>query len=76
MKERRPYTKSMIAFFSLFFVGQIALTPCTVAVVSGKVTPDGRPLLWKNRDTSVLPNKMAFLQGNKYSFIGIIHPLD
>ena len=76
MKKRRQYTKSMIAFFSLFFVGQIALTPCTVAIVSGKVTPDGRPLLWKNRDTSARPNKVAFLQGEKYRYIGIVHPLD
>lgn len=65
-----------IGFFSLFLVGQIALTPCTVAVVSGKATPDGRPLLWKNRDTSAIPNKMAFLQGSKYSFIGLVHPSD
>ena len=76
MKEFRPLTRSLIAFFSLFFVGHVLVTPCTVAVVSGKATPDGRPLLWKNRDTSARPNKVAFLQGDKYSFIGIIHPLD
>ena len=29
---------------------------CTSAVVSGKVTPDGRPLLWKNRDTDFMRN--------------------
>ena len=29
---------------------------CTSAVVSGKVTPDGRPLLWKNRDTDFMQN--------------------
>ncbi len=23
---------------------------CTIAVISGSITPDGRPLLWKNRD--------------------------
>jgi hypothetical protein len=76
MKKLRPFTQSLIAFFSLFLVGQIAVIPCTVAVVSGKATPDGRPLLWKNRDTSARPNKMAFLRGDKYSFIGVIHPLD
>lgn len=76
MKKLQPFTKSLIAFFSLFLASQIAVTPCTVAVVSGKATPDGRPLLWKNRDASARPNKMAFLQGSKYSFIGIIHPLD
>lgn len=29
---------------------------CTSAVVSSKVTPDGRPLLWKNRDTDFMRN--------------------
>lgn len=76
MKRSQLYTKSLIVFFSLLLFGQMAVTPCTVAVVSGKATPDGRPLLWKNRDTSALPNKMTFLKGSKYSFIGIVHPLD
>ena len=34
---------------------------CTSAVVSGKVTPDGRPLLWKNRDTDYLRNHVAYI---------------
>jgi hypothetical protein len=76
MLRFQTFTKSLITFLSLFLVGQIAVFPCTVAVVSGKATPDGRPLLWKNRDTSALPNKMAFIQGEKYSFIGLIHPTD
>lgn len=76
MKRFQLSTKFWIAFFSLFLVAQMALIPCTVAVVSGKATPDGRPLLWKNRDTSALPNKMVLLKGSKYSFIGIVHPLD
>ena len=32
---------------------------CSSAVISGKVTPDGRPLLWKNRETGFLRNHMA-----------------
>lgn len=36
----------------LVFLGSAGpLSACTSAVISGKVTPDGRPLLWKNRDT-------------------------
>lgn len=29
---------------------------CTSAIISGKVTPDGRPIMWKNRDTDNLKN--------------------
>ena len=36
---------------------------CTSAVVSGKVTLDGRPLLWKNRDTKTsIPDPYVTLE--------------
>lgn len=49
---------------------------CTVAVVSGKATQDGRPLLWKNRDTSFLDNEVAYFADGRYSYIGIINAGD
>ena len=33
---------------------------CTTAVVSGKATADGRPLLWKNRDADDLHNQAVY----------------
>jgi hypothetical protein len=55
MKTRNIFLKHLFIFISGFLLmGQLAIFPCTVAVVSGKATPDGRPLLWKNRDTSSL----------------------
>jgi hypothetical protein len=44
---------------------------CTSAVISGKVTPDGRPLLWKNRDTSDLLNCVRYMKGEKYGFVAV-----
>ena len=41
------------------------LSACTSAVVSGKVTPDGRPLLWKNRDTDFMRNHIDYVKGEK-----------
>lgn len=58
-----------LVFFIFLFL-QTALWPCTTAVVSGKATPDGRPLLWKNRDTTHLINKILYIQGPKYAFLG------
>lgn len=46
---------------------------CTSAVVSGKVTPDGRPLLWKNRDTDFMRNHIAYVKGEKYDFIAVVN---
>lgn len=46
---------------------------CTSAVVSGKATPDGRPLLWKHRDTGYLKNHVAYVKGEKYDFIADVN---
>ncbi|MFQ6081931.1 MAG: carcinine hydrolase/isopenicillin-N N-acyltransferase family protein [Candidatus Aminicenantia bacterium] len=63
-------------FLIFFFLSFLQIFPCTVAVVSGNATPDGRPLLWKNRDTKYLKNKVVFLKGPKHDFIGIINASD
>ncbi|CVK16772.1 Acyl-coenzyme A:6-aminopenicillanic acid acyl-transferase [Apibacter mensalis] len=49
---------------------------CTTAVISGKATPDGRPLLYKNRDTTTLHSRMVYSNHGKYSFIGMTNPDD
>lgn len=49
------------------------LSACTSAVVSGKVTPDGRPLLWKNRDTDFMRNHIDYVKGEKYDFIAVVN---
>lgn len=46
---------------------------CTSAVISGKITPDGRPLLWKQRDTSSLHNSVSYFSGEKYNFIAVVN---
>jgi len=44
---------------------------CTSAVISGKATKDGRPLLWKQRDTGTLENKLVASAGERYRFLGV-----
>lgn len=46
---------------------------CTAAVISGKATPDGRPLLWKHRDTGILDNRLEFFRGSRYCFTGLVN---
>ena len=46
---------------------------CTAAVISGKATSDGRPLLWKHRDTDELDNRLEYFSGAKYSFTGLVN---
>ncbi len=50
--------------------------PCTSAIISGKLTPDGRPLLWKHRDTGEDNNRVQYFKTDKYNFIGLVNSND
>jgi hypothetical protein len=47
--------------------------PCTSAIISGRATPDGRPLLWKHRDSSCPRNAVRSFRGERYQFAGIVN---
>ncbi len=49
---------------------------CTTAVISGKATEDGRPMLWKNRDTWSLNNKIMIFHDGKYPYVGLVNSQD
>lgn len=59
----------------LFAFNQSAKS-CTVAVISGKYTKDGRPLLWKNRDTWAVHNKIMYFDDGKYEYMGLVNSGD
>lgn len=52
------------------------ILPCTTVVVSGKYTKDGRPMIWKLRDTESYENKMMYFTDGKYEYIGLINSND
>lgn len=49
------------------------ITACTSIIISGKVTSDGRPLMWKHRDTGVPFNHMAWFDDGGYRFLGLVN---
>ena len=60
----------------LALLGIAPADACTSAIFTGKSTPDGRPLLWKHRDTGELNNRIEFFpagNGRKYSFLGLVN---
>lgn len=67
---------SLILAVLSFFVFFNDLYACTSAIISGKITPDGRPLLWKNRDTGEDNNRVQYFRGEKYCFIAIVNSPD
>ena len=52
---------------------QTPVSACTTAVISGRATNDGRPILWKNRDTSNRHNEVVIFDDGKYRVIGVVN---
>jgi len=54
----------------------VQIFACTTAIISGKNTIDGRPLLYKHRDTGTLQNKLMTFTDGKYPYIGLVNSND
>jgi len=71
-------------FFVLLLISICLLTvcastesnACTTAIISGKCTTDGRPLLFKHRDTGFFQNKLMFFDDGTYKYIGLVNSAD
>ena len=46
---------------------------CTSVIVSSRATANGRPLMFKNRDTGELNNRIEYFKGKKFDFIGLVN---
>ena len=68
---KRKFLLLIILFMG--FIPLIAGEECTTAVISGKASFNGAPLLWKNRDTSHLYNKVIFVHERPYSYIAVVN---
>ncbi len=44
---------------------------CTSAIVSPLASADNRPLLWKNRDTDALSNKVVYVHDCPYAYLAL-----
>lgn len=51
----------------------LTLNACTTAVISGKATADGRPLLWKNRDAPALHNEVALFTAGPLRAVAVVN---
>ncbi|MCR4409781.1 MAG: hypothetical protein QHH43_04565 [Candidatus Saccharicenans sp.] len=63
---------SILASFFVLLSLHSRSSACTLIVASGRATASGRPLMWKNRDTAQLLNKLMYFKGEKYNFIGLV----
>jgi len=51
-------------------------SPCTVGVFAGSSTANGRPMLWKNRDSDHPDNQVMHFAGDGFPFIGLVNGED
>lgn len=49
------------------------LDACTTFIISGRYTPDGKPVLYKHRDTGNLNNALAIFTDGKYTYVGLLN---
>ena len=49
---------------------------CTTAIITSAGTVDGRPLLWKNRDTDDLSNKVLFVDEVPHTYLAVVNAGD
>ena len=61
----------MLLSIVLLFGASGRAMACTSFIVSGKATKDGRPLIFKNRDTGDANNVVVDVQGELYRYMGI-----
>ena len=68
--------KIILAILATFAVS--GAYACTSAIVSGKNTVNGRPLLWKHRDTGEENNKVERIaaKDGKMEYIGLYNASD
>lgn len=71
----KRFLTTSILFFLLFLIF-IPADACTTAVISGKYTKNGRPMLWKNRDTWYINNILKHYDDGKYSYVGLVNSKD
>ena len=60
-----------LLIFSLCLTIPEGTLACTSFIVSGKATKDGRPMIFKNRDTGDANNVVVVAQGELYRYLGI-----
>lgn len=70
---RNALSHALLWFSLLVACLSIPLTSdaCTSFIISGKVTKDGRPMIFKNRDTGDPNNVVVVVQGERYRYMGI-----
>lgn len=66
------------AFICFALMAVATALGCTSAIIGADANPYGRPLLWKNRDTSTIDNKVEYVEGKdgNHSYVALFNAND
>ena len=68
--------KKLLILLAICFCFPFVSNACTSIIISGKATPDGRPLMWKHRDTGAPYNYIGYFDNGRYAYIGLVNSDD
>lgn len=76
-------TSKCLKIAAMLGLGALSLLPwdasaCTSGLFGASVTRDGRPLLWKHRDTSAVDNKVEYIPAadGSFAYVGLFNAAD
>ncbi|TFH96988.1 carcinine hydrolase/isopenicillin-N N-acyltransferase family protein [Porphyromonas levii] len=68
--------KAKLLFFALLLLMGANAIACTTAVISGRATNNGRPMIWKLRDTEEYDNHMRRFESPLGYYVGLVNDSD
>ncbi len=68
--------KKALFIILLYFISTSINHACTTAVISGKKTKDGRPIIWKLRDSESYKNDVRYFTDGKYEYVALMNSKD
>ncbi|OYT16355.1 MAG: hypothetical protein B7C24_08280 [Bacteroidetes bacterium 4572_77] len=66
----KKYLLLIVLFSTLYINGAFA---CTTFIISGKHTANGKPILFKHRDSQSFNNSLVFFSDGKYDYIAVVN---
>ena len=69
--------KRYLLSFCLLLITYVSAIACTSVIISANRTESGVPLMFKNRDTDCLDNRLAWFDVDSVAFVGLVNaPVD
>ena len=68
--------RQILFLLAICLCAPLASRACTSIIITGKATPDGRPLMWKHRDTGAPYNHIRYFDEGGYRFLGLVNSDD